>query len=369
MLADDLGNIVVGVCVQAAGAQGQAVVLVVHHAQEAVDALSIHQQAGQAEDIPRGIVHVDGHLDVALAAGGHQSFQEVLQVLPQLLLGDRGIGLEQLVQLCHTLRLPAGEGHVILLGKAQDVVGHGLVIVLDHVLLVEQSSGAVADRVEQVGTGPVKDGHEVVADDLDTELGQVADALLVVLDVLVAGGQADLDVIVDIDRLDHVHVEAVSVDLIGYLLDLVDLPDLAGHLVVQRPDDAGHAGDLLDVAQADGIVALAIPAPTHFHRHRKILLFYIFCFAFSAQPCAALLYLYSSISVAFFQWSLCRFLMFLLVYFRQKEQKSVGHHPPDGFLHDSKCRFQRFSFCRMDGASTSLKYSKVSNSRMAEPVR
>ena len=100
-----------------------------------------------------------------------------------------------------------------------------------------------------------------------------------------------------------------------------------------------------------------------------ISLFYIFCFAFSAQPCAALLYLYSSISVAFFQWSLCRFLMFLLVYFRQKEQKSVGHHPPDGFLHDSKCRFQRFSFCRMDGASTSLKYSKVSNSRMAEPVR
>ena len=329
VLAHDLGTVVVGVCVQAAGAQGQAVVRIIHHAQEAVDALGIHQQTGQAEDIPRGIILMDSHFDAALMAGGHQCFQEVLQVFPQLFLGDRGVSLEQLVQLCHALRLPAGEGHVILLSE----------------------------------------GHEVVADDLDTELGQIADALLVVLDVLVAGGQADLDVIVDVDRLDHVHVEAVSVDLIGYLLDLVDLPDLAGHLVVQRPDDAGHAGDLLDVAQADGIVALAIPAPTHFHRHRKILLFYIFCFAFSAQPCAALLYLYSSISVAFFQWSLCRFLMFLLVYFRQKEQKSVGHHPPDGFLHDSKCRFQRFSFCRMDGASTSLKYSKVSNSRMAEPVR
>ena len=277
VLADDLSNIVVGVCVQAAGAQGQAVVLVVHHAQEAVDALSIYQQAGQAEDIPRGIVHVDGHLDVALAAGGHQSFQEVLQVLPQLFLGDRGIGLEQLVQLCHTLRLPAREGHVVLLGEAQDVVGHGLVIVLDHVLLVEQSSGAVADGVEQVGTGPVKDGHEVVADDLDTELGQVADALLVVLDVLVAGGQADLDVIVDIDRLDHVHVEAVGVDLIGDLLDLVDLPDLTGHLVVQCPDDAGHAGNLLDVVEGDGIVAFTVPTPTHFHRHSGFLL--VCCFA------------------------------------------------------------------------------------------
>ena len=199
VLAHDLSHVVVGVGVQAAGAQGQAVVLVVHHAQEAVDALSIHQQAGQAEDIPRGIVHVDGHFDVALAAGGHQCFQEVLQVLPQLLLGDRSVSLEQLVQLCHALGLPAGERHVVLLGKGHDVIGHGLVVILDHVFLVEQSRGTITDGVEQVGTGPVKDGHKVVADDLDTELGQVADALLVVLDVLVAGGQADLDVIVDID--------------------------------------------------------------------------------------------------------------------------------------------------------------------------
>ena len=79
----------------------------------------------------------------------------------------------------------------------------------------------------------------------------------------------------DVDRLDNVHVEAVSVDLVCDLLDLVDLPDLAGHLVVQRPDDAGHARDLLDVAEGDGIVALTIPAPTHFHRHSGILLVWL----------------------------------------------------------------------------------------------
>ena len=230
---------------------------------------------------------MDGHLDVALAAGGHQGFEEVLQVLPELFLGDRGVGLEQLVQLCHALRLPAGEGHVVLLSEGHDVLGHGLVVALDLVLLVEQCGGAVADGVEQVGAGPVEDGHEVVADDLDTELGQVADALLVVLDVLIAGGQADLDVVVDVDRLDNVHVEAVSVDLVCDLLDLVDLPDLAGHLVVQRPDDAGHAGDLLDVAEGDGVVALAIPAPTHFHRHSGCPPFILLC-VYARQECLAL---------------------------------------------------------------------------------
>ena len=142
-------------------------------------------------------------------------------------------------------------------------------------------------RGGQVGAGPVEDGHEVVADDLDTELGQVADALLVVLDVLIAGGQADLDVVVDVDRLDNVHVEAVSVDLVCDLLDLVDLPDLAGHLVVQRPDDAGHAGDLLDVAEGDGVVALAIPAPTHFHRHSGCPPFILLC-VYARQECLAL---------------------------------------------------------------------------------
>ena len=223
---------------------------------------------------------MDGHLDIALTAGGHQSLQEVLQVLPQFLLSNRGIGLEQLVQLGHTLRLPAGEGHVVLLGKAHDILGHGLVIVLDHVLLIEQSRRAVAHRVEQIGTGPVKNGHEVVADDLDAKLGQVADALLVVLDIFIPGGQADLDVIVDVDRLHHVHVKAVGVDLVGDGLDLVHLPHLTGHLVVQCPDNAGNTGDLLDVAEADGVIALAIPAPTHLHRHnRDLLKFGLLCFA------------------------------------------------------------------------------------------
>ena len=273
VLAHDGGHIVVGVGVHAAGAERQAVVRVIDHRQEAVDALGVNQQTGQAEDVPRGIVLMDGHLDVALAAGGHDRLKEVLEVIPQLLLGDGGVGLEQLVKLGHALRLPAGEGHVVLLGKFENVVCHALVVVLDQVLLIEQGGGAVADRVEQVGAGPVKDGHEVVADGLDTELGQVADALLVVLDILVAGGQADLDVIVDIDGLNDGGAEASRVDLVYDLLDLGLLPDLAGHFTVQGPDDLLNTGNLLNVAQGDGVIALTIPAPTHFHRHVVLLLF------------------------------------------------------------------------------------------------
>ena len=78
VLAHDVRHVVVGVGVQAAGTQGQIVIRVVHHRQELVDGLPAGQQPGQPEDVPRGIVHVDRHLDVAIMAGGHDRLQKVL---------------------------------------------------------------------------------------------------------------------------------------------------------------------------------------------------------------------------------------------------------------------------------------------------
>ncbi len=121
--------------------------------------------------------------------------------------------------------------------------------------------------MEQVGAGPVEDGHEVVADDLDAELGQVADGLAVVFDQSVPGGKTDLDVVVNIDRFDHVHVEAVLIELLLHFSDFLYLPDFTGHFVVQRPDDAGDAGDLLDIGEADLVIALAVPTEAHLHWH------------------------------------------------------------------------------------------------------
>ena len=119
--------------------------------------------------------------------------------------------------------------------------------------------------MEQVAAGPVEDGHEVVADDLHTKPGQIADGLLIVLNIHIPGGQTNLDIVVDIDRLHHVDVEAVFPALSLDFGNLSLFPDLSGHLVVQCPDDAGHAGDLPDVGKFDVVIVLAVPAKTHLH--------------------------------------------------------------------------------------------------------
>ena len=119
--------------------------------------------------------------------------------------------------------------------------------------------------MEKIGPGPVEDGHEVVADDLDSELAQIQDTLPVVFDEGVSGGKADLDIVVNVDGFDHLGVKAVGMDLIHDFFDLFFFPDFAGHLVVQGPDDACHAGDLLNVGQGNGVVSFPVPAPSHFH--------------------------------------------------------------------------------------------------------
>ena len=267
--ADDICHIVLGVGAQGARAQAQAVVGMVHHLQEAADGLLVHQQPGQAEDIPGGIVLVDGHLDAGLLTDRHDGFQEVFQVVPQHLLGDGGVSGKQLFQFGHPLRLPAGHG--VALGAFQDVFGHLHGVILDQILLVIHGGGAIGQGVEQVGAGPVKHRHEVVGDHFDPGPAQIAQGGDVVLDVLVPGGTANLDVVVDIHRFHHVDVEAGGFDPRLFGGDFLRLPHFAGLLVMQGPHDAGDAGDLTDLLQGDGVIAFAVPAECHLHG--RILLF------------------------------------------------------------------------------------------------
>ena len=84
----------------------------------------------------------------------------------------------------------------------------------------------------------------------------------------------------DIDRLDDVHVEAILIQLLLDLGDLGLFPDLAGHFVVKGPDDTGHTRDLLDVIQADLVVALAVPTETHLHWHMLLLQIFLCLFVY-----------------------------------------------------------------------------------------
>ena len=102
MLSYDFRYVVVGVGIQATRTERQAVVFVVHHFQETVNARLVHQKSGQAENIPRRIVHVDCHLDIAFSTSGHNRFQEIFEVLPKLFFRYGRIRFEQFVQLRHT---------------------------------------------------------------------------------------------------------------------------------------------------------------------------------------------------------------------------------------------------------------------------
>ena len=85
------------------------------------------------------------------------------------------------------------------------------VIVAQFLLIEVQGVGAVlGDLPGQIGTQPVEHRHEVVDDDLHAHLGQVADGLAVVGNVLVPGGQAHLDVLMDVDGLDDSHSRPAS---------------------------------------------------------------------------------------------------------------------------------------------------------------
>ena len=221
--------------------------------------------AGQAEHGPGGIVGMAGHLHAHFLAGGDDAVQEVLEVLPELGLVDVLVDGQHPLQIRQTLRLPAGQGDAVAVIQSllhQIHRGH-----LSQFLLVEvQGVGTVlGDLPGQIGAQPVKHRHEVVDDDLHAHLGQVADRLAVLGDILVPGRQPHFDVLVDVDGLDDLALQTGLVDVVHIGLALLVGPHLAGGLLVQHAHEAAHAGDLLDLLQGDGVTALAVPAECHFH--------------------------------------------------------------------------------------------------------
>ena len=148
----------------------------------------------------------------------------------------------------------------------ENVVGHLPVILMNSVFFVEQGGGAVLQRVEQIGSCPVKDRHEIVSYDFDAELCQIAKRGLIVFNIPVAGGETDFDIVMDIDAFHHVHVEAGALNTASDGFYFLRFPYLTCLFVVERPDESGDSGNLPDHLRRDAVVAVAVPAKCHLHK-------------------------------------------------------------------------------------------------------
>ncbi len=124
---------------------------------------------------------------------------------------------------------------------------------------------AARKRPVELGARPVGDGHEIVAEDLHAGARGVADRLLVIVDFGAEVAAARLDLLADVDALDHRPDEARALDLGPPFQKLVFAPDLAPVPVMQRADDSGRAG-LGDILEADRIVR---PEPPPGLQHAK----------------------------------------------------------------------------------------------------
>ena len=114
-----------------------------------------------------------------------------------------------------------------------------------------------------IGPCKVEDRHEIVADHFHAEFTKVADTGLIILDQCIPGGKSDLDIVMHIDRLHAFRIETVRLDLLHHFADLVLLPDLSRHLVMQCPHNAGNSWDLFNVSESDRIISFTVPSPAH----------------------------------------------------------------------------------------------------------
>ena len=170
-----------------------------------------------------------------------------------------------MLQFLQTRGLPARQGESVrILRSVFDNFerGHAEQFLL---IEIERVRAVLRNFTRQIGAQPVEHRHKVVDDHLDPAFGQVFDGLDVVGDILVAGRQAELDVLMDVDALDDLDLEAGVIDVFDIVPDHVKRPDLARGILVKHAHQAGAARDLFDLLEGYTVVAFSIPSECHFH--------------------------------------------------------------------------------------------------------
>ena len=117
--------------------------------------------------------------------------------------------------------------------------------------------------MEQIGTGPVQYGHEVVADAVDALCREIAQRLLIDLYLCVAVGTAILDGFHHRQRFYHTPAHAVRLNVLSQVTDFLTRPHLTEGHVVQGGNDTLHTN--LSQLGKCYLILLAKPSPCSFH--------------------------------------------------------------------------------------------------------
>ena len=200
--------------------------------------------------------------------------QEILEVLPQIVRPDILILLQGLLQQGQPLRLPPGQRES--LAAFRRPADNFQRAHLAQILLVEIQAVApvLRNHPGQVRPQPVEHRHKVIDNHLHAVAGQHPDRRDIIRDIFLPARKAQLDILMNVDALYDLDLEACVVHFVHFLFQRPELllrPVHAGGLV-QQAHQPGHAGNLLHILQRDRIRLASVPAKCHFHRIHSPLL-------------------------------------------------------------------------------------------------
>mmetsp|Transcript_23096 Transcript_23096/g.48027 ORF Transcript_23096/g.48027 Transcript_23096/m.48027 type:complete len:401 (+) Transcript_23096:143-1345(+) len=237
-----------------ANTQSDAVVLGVHCCQQSRHVVTRGASRLKAHDRPWGVIRMDAKVNACLLSDRHHRTEEVSQVLTHLLAGHvlvlsdcrtevlQGIGLHHAPwQASNDVVLELLLGRVIhaLKGCTSPLQGGWLIarlstLPLQHeyvkcrqlISIVQQRLRAIREAVVQHRPRPIEHRHEVVADAAHAALAEVANALLVGLNVLGALWLTQLDCLVHGHGLHDRPGETIGLNQRLPRLDCLNGPDL-----------------------------------------------------------------------------------------------------------------------------------------------
>ena len=70
----------------------------------------------------------------------------------------------------------------------------------------------------------------------------------------------------DVDAFNACQAQPGVFDFLFQSQNGIQFPDISGRGVIQRGDHAGHAGDLADLLQGNGVEAASVPSQSHLHK-------------------------------------------------------------------------------------------------------